>query len=101
MLVVPWNTWAGYATVASTSNPVTSFNVGGQWTVPSVSCAPQENSRSAVWVGLGGLMPGGTTTGQYIAQVGIMSRCEYGTPAYYAVYQMYNAALPLGATFLF
>lgn len=62
----------------------------GTWTVPSVTCAPNENSAVAVWVGTGGDIR--TKDGQEtLYQDGTTSACHAGSPIYYAWQQQFGA----------
>lgn len=70
--------WSGYAVDGSNAT-----NVVGTWTVPSVTCAPGENSWSSPWVGIDG------DTSNTVEQTGTDSDCVNGSPEYYAWYEMY------------
>ena len=70
--------WSGYAVDGTSAT-----NVVGTWTVPSVKCAPGENSWSSPWVGIDG------NVSNTVEQTGTDSDCVNGTPYYYAWYEMY------------
>jgi hypothetical protein len=74
--------WSGYAIDGSGAT-----HVIGTWTQPKVSCAPGENSWSSPWVGIDG------DNSNTVEQIGTDSDCSYGTPTYYAWYEMYPKGL--------
>jgi hypothetical protein len=72
----------------------------GTWTVPKVTCTSGENSKVAVWVGIGGdyLIRKGDP--EVLYQDGTDSDCEKGQPTYYAWQQQFGGgsdatAIPL------
>jgi hypothetical protein len=75
--------WSGYAVDGSGATDVI-----GSWTQPSVvSCASTENTWSSPWVGIDG------DNSNTVEQIGTDSDCSYGTPTYYAWYEMYPKSL--------
>jgi hypothetical protein len=74
--------WSGYATSNTTAQSFSSVTAG--WTVPSVTCSP-ENRLDAVWVGLDGWAD------STVEQLGTEAQCFQGTAYYYTWYEMYPA----------
>lgn len=74
--------WSGYAVTGSTGS-VTS--VSGSWIVPAVTGA--SNSYAACWTGIDGYSDG------TVEQTGTISYMSGTTPAYYAWYEFYPAAM--------
>ena len=70
--------WSGYAVDGSSATSVV-----GTWSVPTVACAPGENSWSSPWVGIDG------DTSNTVEQTGTDSDCVNGSPEYSAWYEMY------------
>lgn len=82
--------WSGYAALSTTKQFFT--KVSGSWTVPAVTCTPED--RLAVnWVGLDGAAD---TT---VEQTGTLSWCFQGSAHYYTWYEMYpTATVTVGTT---
>src|SRR5258706_1021074 len=76
------HSYAGYAATGTQNNTIAYSDVTATWTIPTVSCAPLENSQSATWVGLGD----GSTD---LEQVGTESNCLDGLQQILAVWQVY------------
>lgn len=74
--------WSGYADVSSTPQYFT--KVAGSWTVPAVTCSPEDRLLST-WVGLDGASDG------TVEQTGTTAQCYEGTAYYYSWYEMYPA----------
>lgn len=72
--------WSGYAALGA---PGTYETVQGSWTVPSVTCAPGENSTSITWVGIDGA---GNRT---VEQIGTEQGCYSGQAVYRTFYEMF------------
>lgn len=82
--------WSGYADVSSTKQYFT--KVSGGWTVPAVTCTP-EDRIDANWVGIDG------ATNGTVEQTGTISWCYEGSPVYYSWYEMYPAgSVTVGTT---
>jgi Peptidase A4 family len=82
--------WSGYADSSKTTGKFT--QVGGSWTVPTVTCTPEDEIESS-WVGLDGLTDG------TVEQTGTSAQCFENTPVYYSWYEMYPAGtVVLGST---
>jgi hypothetical protein len=74
--------WAGYADISATAGTFT--RVSGSWTVPAVTCTPEDRVTSE-WVGLDG------ATDTTVEQDGTSSQCFEGVALYYSWYEMYPA----------
>jgi hypothetical protein len=74
--------WAGYADVSTRAQAYKS--VGGSWTVPAVTCTPEDRLESN-WVGLDG------ATNGTVEQTGTISWCYKGAAVYQSWYEMYPA----------
>jgi hypothetical protein len=74
--------WAGYADVTSTAGTYT--KVSGSWSVPAVTCTPEDRITSE-WVGLDGW------SDDTVEQDGTSSQCFQGVALYYSWYEMYPA----------
>jgi hypothetical protein len=75
--------WSGYAIDGTGA-----ADVIGSWTQPKVvTCGPSENTWSSPWVGIDG------DNSNTVEQIGTDSDCSYGTPTYYAWYEMYPKSL--------
>jgi Peptidase A4 family len=74
--------WSGYADTASKAQ--TFSKVSGAWTVPSVSCTPEDQITSD-WVGLDGF------SSSTVEQLGTFSWCFEGTATYFTWYEMIRA----------
>lgn len=84
--------WAGYADTSPTAQKFT--KVSGSWTVPAVTCTPEDRATSE-WVGLDGAQ----TTDETVEQGGIASQCFEGTAIYYSWYELFpNATVVVGQT---
>jgi hypothetical protein len=82
--------WAGYADASSTHGTFT--RVSGAWTVPSVTCTPEDQITSD-WVGLDGF------SSSTVEQDGTVSQCFEGQALYYTWYEMYPAGtIAVGTT---
>jgi hypothetical protein len=82
--------WSGYADSSTTTGKFT--QVSGSWTVPTLTCTPEDEIESS-WVGLDGL------TDPTVEQTGTSAQCFEGTPVYYSWYEMYPAGTEvLGST---
>jgi hypothetical protein len=68
--------WSGYVVEGTAANPVTYTDVKGSWIVPTAKCSKGETSRSATWVGIGGIVG------------------DTGTPNYYEWYEMVGSPNP-------
>jgi hypothetical protein len=77
--------WSGYLATAATS----AFSaVSGSWTVPVATCPSAITTYSSQWIGIDGGVAGNST----VEQDGTDSDCSFGTPTYYAWYEMYGDA---------
>jgi Peptidase A4 family len=75
--------WSGYTVDGSNATDVL-----GSWTQPKVqTCASSENTWSSPWVGIDG------DVSNTVEQIGTDSDCAYGSPTYYAWYEMYPKSL--------
>jgi hypothetical protein len=81
--------WSGYVVEGTTASPVTYTDVKASWTIPTAKCSKGETSRSATWVGIGGIE--GDT---YLEQIGTTANCNNGTPNYYEWYEMVGSPNP-------
>lgn len=82
--------WAGYADLSTTPQYFT--GVSGSWTVPAVSCTP-EDRMVANWVGIDG------ANDETVEQTGTISWCFEGTAHYYSWYEMYpTPSVTVGTT---
>lgn len=82
--------WSGYADVSSTAQYFT--KVSGGWTVPEVTCTP-EDRIDANWVGIDG------ANDETVEQTGTLSWCYEGSAHYYSWYEMYPAgSVTVGTT---
>ena len=70
--------WSGYTVDASNATFVT-----GSWTVGTAVCSRKETGWSSPWVGIDG------DVSSTVEQTGTDSDCSYGTPYYYAWWEMY------------
>ena len=73
--------WAGYTASSSSVIP----QVGADWTVPTLTCAPGENSVSAAWIG--NSWPNLST--DQLVQIGTADDCADGVPYYRAFWEFY------------
>src|SRR5665213_3464772 len=80
--------WAGWvATAVPRSARVASHftTVSGSWVQPAATCAPQQRTFAAFWVGLGGYAPGSKA----LEQIGSEADCSsQGELFYYAWYEL-------------
>ena len=78
--------WSGYVVTGHTGAFVSYTSVTGTWTVPTVTCTPDDaGASSAVWVGLGGYNNGSNS----LEQVGIDANCDKsGRPTYFAWHEL-------------
>jgi hypothetical protein len=74
--------WSGYAATSTTSQYFT--KVVGAWTVPTLTCTPEDRIAS-LWVGLDGWSDG------TVEQGGTSAQCFENKPVYYSWYEMYPA----------
>lgn len=78
--------WAGY--VATRANPLGFRSVSGTWVIPTISCTLEEETASAVWVGLGGFL----RTAESLEQTGTQQSCNInGEATYEAWYEILPA----------
>lgn len=70
--------WSGHVTSSGSASHVVAW-----WKVPSISCAPLENSNASQWVGLGG-----GENEPPLVQVGVVSGCAAGVPLHHAFTQI-------------
>lgn len=78
--------WAGYAVTQRSDTPTTFTQVQGSWTEPAVTCGTTGMpTAAAIWVGLGGFIPG-ATGGE---QIGTSANCSAnGRPSYSAWFEL-------------
>jgi hypothetical protein len=76
--------WSGYA-VTGPAGSVS--DVTGSWVVPAVTCASRETSYAAFWIGIDG------DASPTVEQIGTISSCQNGVPAYYAWFEFFPFAL--------
>ena len=80
--------WAGWvATAVPRSASVASHftNVSGSWVQPAATCAPDQTTFAAFWVGLGGYAP----RSKALEQIGSEADCSsHGQLFYYAWYEL-------------
>lgn len=81
--------WSGYADLSTTQQYFT--KVSGSWTVPAVTCSPEDRLAS-VWVGLDG------ANDSTVEQTGTTSQCFEGTAYYYTWWEMYPTGSVLVGT---
>jgi hypothetical protein len=74
--------WAGYADLATVEGTFT--KAAGAWTVPAVTCTPEDRITSD-WVGLDGV------TTSTVEQDGTTSQCFEGVALYYSWYELFPA----------
>ncbi|HVM61876.1 MAG TPA: G1 family glutamic endopeptidase [Verrucomicrobiae bacterium] len=84
--------WAGYIVATSLKKPQdhSVTDVRGTWRVPDVSSSGAVDTSSAIWVGIDG------ATDHTVEQIGTEQDSNFGSPAYYAWYEMY----PLGGQYI-
>lgn len=77
--------WSGYvlSKQLSTSDDYDISSVSGEWVIPAISCAADETSFSAIWVGIDGFRD------NTVEQIGTGQDCVDGAPDYYAWYELY------------
>ncbi len=77
--------WSGYAAESSISSPTTGFvqSVKSNWTVPTLTCDPSQNTYVAIWVGIDGYSDG------TVEQTGTEQECVNGMQQNYAWYELY------------
>lgn len=71
--------WAGYADLSTKDGTFT--KVAGSWTMPAVTCTPEDTIVSE-WVGLDGI------SDKTVEQDGTVGWCYEDTPTYYTWYEM-------------
>jgi Peptidase A4 family len=76
----PTSAWAGFVAL-DTKSPDVSGAISS-WTVPQLVCSAVTNSKSAVWVGIGGYYP--AQNSELLSQVGTEQDCVDGSPRYAA-----------------
>jgi hypothetical protein len=76
--------WAGYIGLGGYQAVSTTL------VVPTVTCAPGENSSSSFWAGIGGYQSAS------VEQAGVESACQGGRPAYWAWWEEYGGAASSG-----
>jgi hypothetical protein len=82
--------WSGYAATSTTSQYFT--KVVGAWTVPTVTCTPEDRIAS-LWVGFDGW------NDSTVEQEGTSVQCFQGKAVYYSWYEMFPAGtVEVGAT---
>jgi Peptidase A4 family len=75
--------WAGYTVADTAAKPVVFTKVTATWQQPVLTCGAGD-SRSAIWVGLGGVNP---DSGE-LDQLGTNASCTAGKPQYNAFYDL-------------
>jgi len=76
--------WAGYTELGSYQAVSTTL------VVPTVTCAPGENSSASFWAGIGGFQSA------TVEQDGVEAACQGGYPAYWAWWEEYGGASSSG-----
>jgi len=82
--------WAGEIALTTKSQSSVIRGSSIEYQVPKVSCSPNENSKAAVWTGIGGWVPGDT-----LYQAGTTSACDNGAEKYTPWFEVENS--PKGA----
>jgi len=84
--------YAGYAATDLARRTVAYQKVTGHWTVPKAHCTPGAISLSAIWVGI----TSDASDRSLLAQLGTVSSCDSGVPAYFMWWEMFPApSVPL------
>src|SRR6266852_2387828 len=84
--------YAGYAATDLARRTAAYQKVTGHWTVPKAHCTPGTISLAAVWVGI----TSDASDRSLLAQLGTVSRCDAGVPAYFMWWEMFPApSVPL------
>ena len=84
--------YAGYAATDLARRTAAYQKVTGHWTVPKAHCTPGKISLSAVWVGI----TSDASDRSLLAQLGTVSGCNFGVPAYFMWWEMFPApSVPL------
>ena len=84
--------YAGYAATDLASRTAAYQKVTGHWTVPKAHCTPGTISLAAVWVGI----TSDASDRSLLAQLGTVSSCDAGVPAYFMWWEMFPApSVPL------
>jgi len=79
--------YAGYAATDLASRTAAYQKVTGHWTVPKAHCTSGAVSLSAVWVGI----TSDASDRSLLAQLGTVSACDFGVPAYFMWWEMFPA----------